>query len=127
MRLITIIRLLISVVATPFVAILYLNIEKWAESHGYDLLLVNAVEGQMPDAVKQLAFHPTTLIFAIVICSIVAGIWIDVVLRRLMDKITFIRPNIPTSFHLKFRHGNHNAFQLANGKDRKTTRLNSSH
>src|SRR3546814_16069076 len=90
MRLITIIRLLISVVATPFVAILYLNIEKWAESHGYDLLLVNAVEGQMPDAVKQLAFHPTTLIFAIVICSIVAGIWIDVVLRRLLDTITFI-------------------------------------
>src|SRR3546814_5562198 len=68
----------------------------------------------MPDAVKQLAFHPTTLIFAIVICSIVAGIWIDVVLRRLLDKITFIRPNIPTSLHMQFRAGTHNAIQLAN-------------
>ncbi len=43
MRKITIIRVVVTILVTPFLVVLYLNIEKWAERRGYDLLLKNLV------------------------------------------------------------------------------------
>ncbi len=114
MRLITKIRLLISAAAAPFLVVLYLNIEKWAEARGYDLLLTKVAEGKMPDALAKFSFDPSVLFMAVVFCSLVAGIWLDALLRRLLDKVTFIQPNIITYLQMQFKSGSSNAIQLGN-------------
>lgn len=91
MRGITIKRLVITALASPFVVVLYLNIEKYAEKSGYDVLLIKVLEaGPNGDAVLNplvaAALHPLALYGAIAATGIVAGLWLDAWLRRTESK-----------------------------------------
>ncbi len=91
MRGITIKRLIITVLGSPFVVVLYLNIEKYAEKIGYDVILIKALEtGPNGDAVLNplvaAALHPLALYGAIAATGIVAGLWLDAWLRRTESK-----------------------------------------
>lgn len=87
MRGITIKRLIITALGSPFVIVLYLNIEKYAEKKGYDVLLIKALEtGSKGDAVLSplvaVALHPLVFYGAIGATGIVAGLWLDAWFRR---------------------------------------------
>ena len=91
MRGITIKRLIITALGSPFVIVLYLNIEKYAEKKGYDVLLIKALEaGSKGDAVLNplvaAALHPLVFYGAIGATGIVAGLWLDAWLRRTESK-----------------------------------------
>ena len=85
MRRITIIRLIVTALVMPFVVVLYLNIERYAEEHGYDVILIKLLEPKEADVISPIisfAFHPATLYGAIGFVTFVVGIWFDALLRR---------------------------------------------
>ena len=114
MRLITKIRVGLSILLTPFLVVLYLNIEKWAEKHGYDLILVEVGDDRLVETLTSYALQPVYQFAAVAALAFVGGIWIDALIRWLSDKITIIRPNIPTSIHIQFQVGSQNVVQLRN-------------
>ena len=89
MRRITNIRVVLSILATPFLVVLYLNIEKWAESRGYDLYLTNLVtppEGAVVNPVVSYALRPEMSYIALAVVTFMTGIWCDAWLRRSQSK-----------------------------------------
>ena len=89
MRRITIIRVVLTVLATPPLVILYLNIEKWAESRGYDLFLTNLVtppEGVVVNPLVSYALRPEIFYIALAAVAFMTGIWCDAWLRRSESK-----------------------------------------
>ena len=79
------IKTIATVALMPFLAVFVLNIEKWAESKGYDSILVDL---SAPDDVGllgemlALALSPWALMAAFAASGFVAGLWIDALLRR---------------------------------------------
>lgn len=85
MRRITVIRLALTVIATPFLVVGYLNIEKWAETHGYDLYLTRFMSGQSDSVVGPFvtfALRPEMPFIASAVLAFISGIWCDAWLRR---------------------------------------------
>jgi hypothetical protein len=92
MRRSTIFRLVFTTISAPFLVVLYLNIEKWAETKGYDTLLVNALSASSMDdmtigsTVLEWATRPSTLTTSLVLAGFVLGLWVDALLRRSENK-----------------------------------------
>ena len=89
MRKITIIRVVVTILVTPFLVVLYLNIEKWAESRGYDLYLTNLItppEGAVVNPVVSYALRPEMSYIALAAVTFMIGIWCDAWLRRSESK-----------------------------------------
>lgn len=89
MRRITIIRVVLSILVTPFLVVLYLNIEKWAESRGHDLYLTNLIvppEGVVVNPLVSYALRPEMFYVALAAVAFMTGIWCDALLRRSESK-----------------------------------------
>jgi len=70
------IRIVGTGIGAPFLVVLYLNIEKLAERHGWDGLLVGLLEGHMPSASNWL-LQPWVAVLAVAVVSFMAGVWLD--------------------------------------------------
>lgn len=79
--------------AAPFVVILYLNIETYAQSKGWDTLLKGAMEGQVP-AIVDWALQPWVGLTSLALISFTLGLWFDAVLRRRERKSFVVGPQI---------------------------------
>ncbi len=74
-------RLIFTALAVPFVVVIYLNIETYAQSQGWDILLKGAMEGQVPNVVSW-ALQPWVGLTGLVIISLTLGLWLDALLRK---------------------------------------------
>src|SRR5665811_658568 len=77
----SLVRTSLTVLAAPFVVVLYLNIETYAQSKGWDTLLKGAMEGKLP-AVVDWALQPWVGLTGLALISFTLGLWFDAVLRR---------------------------------------------
>jgi len=91
-------RWLLTIIATPFLVVLYLNIEKWAEKHGYDLILNKAMESEVHGPIMQLVLHPNTLLIAVAIVFFCLGAWADALIRRRSEDRLAAAPIQPPTF-----------------------------
>ena len=92
MRNLIAIRVAVSVLATPFLIIAYLNVEKWAEKHGYDQFLLKFIDTiaqkfqgspeAMHSAVPEFLYSPVMQFASASALAFVAGLWVDHLLRR---------------------------------------------
>lgn len=74
-------RHLLKYITIPFFVILYLNIEKLAERHGWDGLLSWLWELYTPTPYKYLT-QPWALNIAIAVVAFAAGFWLDNIVRK---------------------------------------------
>ena len=79
-------RIATTILAAPFLIILYLNIEKYAESKGWDGLLMSLMEGRMPTLLSVL-LQPWMGVLALSLAALASGLWVGS-LARVMDKAT---------------------------------------
>jgi len=73
-------RVIISIIATPFLVVGYLNIEKLAEKKGWDGILSGWVD-KMPDGLSGFIVSPFMAMLSAFIVGIVVGLWVDTLLR----------------------------------------------
>lgn len=81
MRIRTPVRLILTLLATPLVVVLYLNIETYAQSKGWDTLLKDTMEGQVPNVVEW-TLQPWVGLTSLAVTCIILGLWADTLLRR---------------------------------------------
>jgi hypothetical protein len=90
MRQRTFVRIVASVLATPFFVIAYLNIENYAESKGWGGILTSIMEGQMPSVLAFL-LQPWLGVAALALVGLAAGVWVDGIAKR-MDALSAESP-----------------------------------
>jgi len=83
-------RVILTVIATPFLVVGYLNIEKLAEKKGWDGILSGWVD-KMPDTLSGFIVSPFMAMLSAFIVGIVVGLWVDTFLRASNKKKTDIQ------------------------------------
>lgn len=73
-------RIFATVFATPFLVVGYLNIEKLAESKGWDGLLTTQA-AKMPESVASFVISPLMAMVSSLVVGVIIGIWADTFLR----------------------------------------------
>lgn len=99
-------RIAVSLLATPFLVVLYLNIEKWAEKYGYDLILTQISEGKVQGPILSFLLDPRLLVIAVGVVSFALGVWVVSILRK-QDRER-VESNLPTFLRAQFRKDSHN-------------------
>jgi hypothetical protein len=78
-------RLILSAILSPFLVVVYLNVEKFAEDRGWDSFLVDIAspEGEIVlSPIFAWALNPIVSILSVFVVGIVAGVWVDACIRR---------------------------------------------
>lgn len=80
-------RIVLAGISTPFVVVLYLNIETLAQSWGWDSLLVEAAQASAKpsfwERVMDFLVSPIMALVSVALLAFTAGVWVDALLRRL--------------------------------------------
>lgn len=88
MRARSLVRMAFTVLAAPFVVVLYLNIETYAQSEGWDTILKGTMEGRMPGVVSW-ALQPWVGLTGLALICFTLGLWTDAILRHRKRKSSF--------------------------------------
>ena len=78
-------RLVLTVLFTPFLVVGYLNIEKLAEKKGWDGIL-SRLEDKMPAGLSGFIISPFMAMVSALVVGIVIGLWSDTFIRKLNSR-----------------------------------------
>lgn len=85
MRVRKVVRIVFTLLSAPLLVVLYLNIETYAQSKGWDVILRDSLAGRMPNLLA-FALQPWLALMGFGVISFTLGLWVDAVLRRFDSK-----------------------------------------